>query len=302
MPSPAPNFTEAETALRRTLADRMVILDGAMGTTIRAYGITEPQARGARFKDAPKDLKNNGDIYSLTCPEQISDIHRRFLDAGADIIETNTFSATAIGQSEFFIEDPREKGGRKTPEFYQAVIENRFLQELAHDINFHSARQCRLCADRAAEKTGRRRYVAGAIGPLTVSLSVSPDHDDAGFRVITFDQVKADYRRQVRSLIAGGVDLLLVETIFDSLNAKAALVAIQEVFAEDKMHLPLIISAAVGRGGETMISAQTVGAFWNAVRHTRPLAVGLNCSIGPDLMRPFLEELGVSGFGRPALG
>ena len=291
MSKPAPLMTESEIALRRTLAERMVILDGAMGTTIRSYNITEEQARGERFQGAPKDLKNNGDIYSLTCPDQISDIHRRFLDAGADIIETNTFSATAIGQSEFFIEDPREKGGRKTPAFYEEVIENRFLQELAHDINFHSARQCRICADRAAEKTGRRRYVAGAIGPLTVSLSNSPDADDAGFRVVTFDQCKADYRRQVRSLIAGGVDLLLVETIFDALNAKAALVAIEEVFAEDRVKLPLMISAAVGRGGETMISAQTVGAFWNAVRNHHPLAVGLNCSIGPDLMRPFLAEL-----------
>ena len=291
MSKSVPSMTEAEIALRRTLAERMVIIDGAMGTTIRSYNITEEQARGQRFKDAPKDLKNNGDIYSLTCPDQISDIHRRFLDAGADIIETNTFSATAIGQSEFFIEDPREKGGKKTPAFYQEVIENRFLQELAHDINFHSARQCRICADRAAEKTGRRRYVAGAIGPLTVSLSNSPDADDAGFRVVTFDQCKADYRRQVRSLIAGGVDLLLVETIFDSLNAKAALVAVEEVFAEDKIKLPLMISAAVGRGGETMISAQTIGAFWNAVRNHNPLSVGLNCSIGPDLMRPFLAEL-----------
>jgi 5-methyltetrahydrofolate--homocysteine methyltransferase len=291
MPKPAPIMTEAEIALRRTLAERMVILDGAMGTTIRSYNITEEQARGARFKDAPKDLKNNGDIYSLTCPEQISDIHRRFLEAGSDIIETNTFSATSIGQSEFFIEDPREKGGRKTPAFYQEVIENKFLQELAHDINFHSARQCRICADRAAEKTGRRRYVAGAVGPLTVSLSNSPDADDAGFRVVTFDQCKADYRRQVRSLIAGGVDLLLVETVFDALNAKAALVAIEEVFAEDRIKLPLMISAAVGLGGETMISAQTVGAFWNAVRTHNPLSVGLNCSIGPDLMRPFLAEL-----------
>ena len=284
-------MTEAEIALRRTLAERMVIIDGAMGTTIRSYGITEAQVRGTRFKDAPKDLQNNGDIYSLTCPDQISDIHRRFLDAGSDIIETNTFSATAIGQSEFFIEDPREKGGKKTPAFYQEVIENQFLQELAHDINFHSARQCRICADRAHAATGRRRYVAGAIGPLTVSLSNSPDADDAGFRVVTFDQCKADYRRQVRSLIAGGVDLLLVETIFDSLNAKAALVAVEEVFAEDKIKLPLMISAAVGLGGETMISAQTIGAFWNSVRNHNPLSVGLNCSIGPDLMRPFLAEL-----------
>ena len=284
--------TSTETALRRLLAERVAIIDGAMGTTIRSYHITEEQARGDRFKDAPKDLKNNGDIYSLTRPAEIGDIHRRFLEAGADIIETNTFSATSIGQSEFFIEDPREKGGRKDPAFYQSIIENKFLETLAWDINFQSARQCREWADRIANNTGRRRYVAGAVGPLTVSLSNSPDHNDAGFRVVTFDQVKADYRRQMRALIAGGVDLLLVETIFDSLNAKAALVAIEEIFAEDKIKLPLMISAAVGRGGETMISAQTVGAFWNAVRTHKPLVVGLNCSIGPDLMRPFLEELG----------
>ena len=289
---PALPPTSAETALRRLLAERVAIIDGAMGTTIRSYNITEEQARGDRFKDAPKDLKNNGDIYSLTRPSEIGDIHRRFLEAGADIIETNTFSATSIGQSEFFIEDPREKGGRKDPAFYQSVIENKFLETLAWDINFQSAQQCRTWADRIANNSGRRRYVAGAVGPLTVSLSNSPDADDAGFRVVTFDQVKADYRRQVRALIAGGVDLLLVETIFDSLNAKAALVAIEEIFAEDKIRLPLMISAAVGRGGETMISAQTVGAFWNAVRTHQPLAVGLNCSIGPDLMRPFLEELG----------
>jgi len=287
---PAP--TDAESSLRKLLAERIAVIDGAMGTTIRSYNITEEQARGERFKDAPKDLKNNGDIYSLTRPTEIGDIHRRFLEAGADIIETNTFSATSIGQSEFFIEDPREKGGRKDPAFYASVLENKFLQELAHDINYTSARQCREWADRIANATGRRRYVAGAIGPLTVSLSNSPDADDAGFRVVTFDQVKADYRRQVRSLIAGGSDLLLVETIFDSLNAKAALVAIEEVFAEDKLRLPVMISAAVGRGGETMISAQTVGAFWNAVKHVKPFSVGLNCSIGPDLMRPFLEELG----------
>jgi 5-methyltetrahydrofolate--homocysteine methyltransferase len=291
MSSATPKLSAAEIDLRRLLSERVAIIDGAMGTTIRSYNITEEQARGERFKDAPKDLKNNGDIYSLTRPLEIGDIHRRFLEAGADIIETNTFSATSIGQSEFFIEDPREHGGRKDPAFYQSVIENKFLQELAHDINFQSARQCREWADRIANATGRRRYVAGAIGPLTVSLSNSPDADDAGFRVITFDQVKADYRRQIRSLIAGGSDLLLVETIFDSLNAKAALVAIEEVFAEDNIRLPLMISAAVGRGGETMISAQTVEALWSAVRSHHPLSIGLNCSIGPDLMRPFLAEL-----------
>ena len=277
--------------LRKALRERIVIIDGAMGTTIRTYGLGENDIRGERFKDAKKDLKNNGDLYSLTKPDVICDIHRRFLEAGADIIETNTFSATSIGQSEFFVDDPREHGGRKDPAFYQTVIENKFLNDLAWEINEQSAKQCREWADRIANKTGRPRYVAGAVGPLTVSLSNSPDADDAGFRVCTFDQVKAAYINQVRALIAGGSDILLVETIFDSLNAKAALVAIQEVFEQDKKILPIMISAAVGRGGETMISAQTVEAYWNAMKHVKPLAIGLNCSLGPDLMRPFLAEL-----------
>jgi 5-methyltetrahydrofolate--homocysteine methyltransferase len=267
-----------------------------MGTTIRTYGMTEADMRGERFKNATKDLKNNGDLFSLTQPQMICDIHRRFLEAGADIIETNTFGATSITQSEFFVDDPREHGGRKDPAFYQKIIDDKFLNDLAWEINEQSARQCREWADRIANQTGGPRFVAGAIGPLTVSLSNSPDADDAGFRVVTFDQVKAAYALQVRALIAGGVDLLLVETIFDSLNAKAALVAIREVFDEDglaaqKKELPVMISAAVGRGGETMISAQTTEAFWNAVKHVKPLSVGLNCSLGPDLMYPFLEEL-----------
>src|ERR1700744_4171524 len=277
--------------LQKILESRIAIIDGAMGTTIRTYGMTEADIRGKRFKDAPKDLLNNGDIFSLTQPEMIGDIHRRFLEAGADIIETNTFGATSIAQSEFFVEDPREHGGRKDPEFYQKIIDDASLNQLAWDINEQSARQCREWADRVGSATSRQRFVAGAIGPLTVSLSNSPDADDPGFRVVTFDQVKAAYKQQVNALIAGGVDLLLVETIFDSLNAKAALVAIREVFDQDGKELPVMISAAVGRGGETMISAQTVEAFWNAVQHVKPLAVGLNCSIGPDLMYPFLEEL-----------
>jgi 5-methyltetrahydrofolate--homocysteine methyltransferase len=267
-----------------------------MGTTIRSYGMTEADIRGERFHKSTKDLKNNGDLFSLTQPAMILDIHKRFLDAGADIIETNTFGATSITQSEFFVDDPREKGGRKDPEFYQKVIEDEFLKDLAWEINETSARQCREMADREGNETGRRRFVAGAIGPLTVSLSNSPDADDAGFRVVTFDQVKTAYKQQVRGLIAGGSDLLLVETIFDSLNAKAALVAIREVFDEDGLaannrELPVMISAAVGRGGETLISAQTTEAFWNAVQHVKPLSVGLNCSLGPNLMYPFLAEL-----------
>src|SRR5271155_2424023 len=282
--------------LEKILENRIAIIDGAMGTTIRTYGMKEADIRGERFKDSTKDLLNNGDLFSLTQPDMICDIHRRFLDAGADILETNTFGATSITQSEFFVEDPREHGGRKDPEFYQKIIEDEMLRGLAWEINEQSAKQCREWADRVGNETGRQRFVAGAIGPLTVSLSNSPDADDAGFRVVTFDQVKTAYKEEIRALIAGGVDTLLVETIFDSLNAKAALVAIREVFEEDKLtannkELPVMISAAVGRGGETLISAQTTEAFWNAVQHVKPLSVGLNCSLGPDLMYPFLTEL-----------
>jgi 5-methyltetrahydrofolate--homocysteine methyltransferase len=288
--------TSQQHPLEKILKSRIAIIDGAMGTTIRTYGMKEADIRGERFKDADKDLLNNGDLFSLTQPKMICDIHRRFLESGADIIETNTFGATSITQSEFFVEDPRETGGRKDPDFYQKIIEDPMLRALAYEINETSARQCREWADRVANETGRQRFVAGAIGPLTVSLSNSPDADDAGFRVVTFDQVRTAYKEQIRGLIAGGSDLLLVETIFDSLNAKAALVAIREVFDEDghtanRTELPIMISAAVGRGGETLISAQTTEAFWNAVKHVKPLSVGLNCSLGPDLMYPFLSEL-----------
>ncbi|HEX3776248.1 MAG TPA: methionine synthase [Polyangiaceae bacterium] len=277
--------------LTELLENRIVIIDGAMGTTIRTYGMKEADIRAERFKDSKKDLLNNGDLFSLTQPAMICDIHRRFLEAGADIIETNTFGATTIAQSEFFVDDPREHGGRKDPEFYQKILEDKFLQGLAWEINEQSARQCREWADRVANQDGKRRFVAGAIGPLTVSLSNSPDADDSGFRVVTFDQVKTAYIEQIRALIAGGSDALLVETIFDSLNAKAALVAIREVFDQDRIELPIMISAAVGRGGETMISAQTIEAYWNAVKHVKPISIGLNCSLGPDLMYPFLAEL-----------
>src|SRR6202041_100090 len=169
-------------ALEKILESRIAIIDGAMGTTIRTYGMTEADIRAERFKDSKKDLLNNGDIFSLTQPKMICDIHRRFLEAGADIIETNTFGATSIVQSEFFVDDPREQGGRKDPAFYQKVIDDPFLGTLAWDINEQSARQCREWANRVATATSRQRFVAGAIGPLTVSLSNSPHADDPGFR------------------------------------------------------------------------------------------------------------------------
>lgn len=277
--------------LQKALRERILVLDGAMGTTIRGYGLGEEDARGKRFADTDKDLLNNGDVLTLTKPDVIGDIHKRFYEAGSDICETNTFSATGIAQSEFFVEDPREKGGRKDPEFFQEILENKFLNDLAWEMNVESTRLCRKWADSVGSDTGRRRYVAGAIGPLTVSLSNSPDAEDPGFRVVTFDQVLSAYKDQIRALIEGGCDILMIETIFDALNAKAAAVAALEVFEEDAVILPVIISAAVGMGGETMISAQKVEALWNAFAHVKPLAIGLNCSLGPDLMRPFLEEL-----------
>lgn len=286
MPQP-----DATPELNKVLAERIMVLDGAMGTTIRSYGLKETDARGTRFAGNAKDLLNNGDILSITRPDVIGDIHKRFYEAGSDICETNTFSATSIAQSEFFVDDPREHGGRKDPQFFQKIIENPFLNELAWEMNVESARLCRKWADEIGSDTGRKRYVAGAIGPLTVSLTNSPDAENHAFRVVTFDQVLETYKHQIRALIEGGCDILMIETIFDSLNAKAAAVAVQEIFAEQQIRLPLIISAAVGLGGETMISAQKVEAFWNAFAHTHPLAIGLNCSLGPDLMRPHLEEL-----------
>src|SRR6201991_1015125 len=197
-------MSTAQHPLQKILEDRIAIIDGAMGTTIRTYGMSEADIRGERFKDSKKDLLNNGDLFSLTQPDMICDIHRRFLEAGADIIETNTFGATSITQSEFFVDDPREHGGRKDPEFYQQIIDDASLSSLAWEINETPAKQGREWADRVGNETGRQRFVAGAIGPLTVSLANSPDADDAGFRVVTFDQVKTAYMEQVKALIAGG--------------------------------------------------------------------------------------------------
>ena len=275
--------------LKSALRERILVLDGAMGTTIRGYELCESDARGNRFKDNKEDLLNNGDILSITQPSVIGDIHKRFYEAGSDICETNTFSGTVLAQSEFFVQDPRKSGGIKDPEFFdKKVINNRKLQDIVHEINVKSVKLAKEQADRVSQNDGRKRYVAGAIGPLTVSLTNVVDPNDTSFRPVTFDQVKQTYRHQIDALLEEDCDILMVETIFDSLNAKAALVAIKE----SKTKAPVIISAAVGRGGETMISAQKVEALWNTFAHIDPLAVGLNCSLGPDLMEPFLRDLG----------
>ena len=264
---------DVRTTIEEALQQRILIIDGAMGTMIQRHKLEEKDYRGERFSDWASDLKGNNDLLVLTQPEIVEGIHREYLEAGADIIETNTFNAQRISMADYHMED------------------------LAFEMNVAAAKLARkAAADYTARNPAKPRFVAGAIGPLTVSLSNSPDADDPGFRVVTFDQVKAAYAHQVRALIAGGSDMLLVETIFDSLNAKAALVAIREVYDQDGLaasgrELPVMISAAVGRGGETLISAQTTEAFWNAVKHVKPLSVGLNCSLGPDLMYPFLEEL-----------
>ena len=277
--------------LRDTLSERIMVLDGAMGTTIRGYGLTEADARGELFRSNKEDLLNNGDILSLTRPDVIGDIHKRFYQSGSDICETNTFSGTTLAQSEFFVEDPRKTGGRKDPDFFQSqVLENEELRDLVWKLNVQSVELAQQEADRIGAETGRPRYVAGAIGPLTVSLTNVVDPNDTSFRTVTFDQVKQSYRHQIDALLEAGCDILMVETIFDSLNAKAALVAIKETGTK----VPVIISAAVGRGGETMISAQKVEALWNTFAHVNPLAIGLNCSLGPDLMEPFLRDLGAA--------
>ncbi|MDB4258482.1 homocysteine S-methyltransferase family protein, partial [Akkermansiaceae bacterium] len=212
--------------LQDSLSKRIMVLDGAMGTTIRGYELQESDARGDRFLDNHEDLLNNGDILSLTRPDVIGDIHKRFYEAGSDICETNTFSGTVLAQSEFFVEDPRKSGGIKNPEFFdKKVIANQMLQDLVWELNVESVKLAKQEADKVSQATGRKRYVAGAIGPLTVSLTNVVDPDDTAFRAVTFDQVKDTYRHQIDALLSADCDILMVETIFDALNAKAALVA-----------------------------------------------------------------------------
>ncbi|WP_284616107.1 homocysteine S-methyltransferase family protein [Aquabacterium humicola] len=248
------------------LAQRIVIIDGAMGTMIQRYKLGEADFRGTRFTDHPKDLKGNNDLLPLTRPDVLREIHAQYLAAGADIIETNTFGATSIAQEDYG------------------------LGHIARELNVEAARIARSAAD-AHSTPERRRYVAGALGPTPRTASISPDVNDPGARNVTFEQLRAAYHEQAAGLLEGGVDLFLVETIFDTLNAKAAIFALDELMESTGERLPVIISGTVTDASGRILSGQTVTAFWHSVRHARPIAIGLNCALGATLMRPYIEEL-----------
>ena len=244
------------------------MLDGAMGTMIQRHQLTEADFRGERFGDQPKDQRGNSDLLNLTRPDVIGSIHREYLAAGADIVETNTFTSTAIAQADYG------------------------LEAFVYEMNVEGARLAKAAALEWTAKTpDRPRFAAGSLGPMNRTLSISPDVNDPSFRGMTFDQARAAYQEQVRGLLDGGVDLLLLETIFDTLNAKAAIVAIETVFEERGIRLPLMISVTItDRSGRTL-SGQTLDAFYTSIRHARPFTVGLNCALGARDMRPYLAEL-----------
>ena len=259
------NYTRAQ-ALPAILEHRIAILDGAMGTMIQRFKLSEADYRGERFKDFPKDVKGNNELLSLTRPDVIRDIHEGYLAAGADMIETNTFGATTIAQEDYNMAD------------------------LAIEMNRASAALARAACDKFSTPD-KPRYAVGALGPTPKTASISPDVNDPGARNVDFESLRKAYYEQTQALVEGGVDVLLVETIFDTLNAKAALFAIEEYFAASGERLPLIISGTVTDASGRILSGQTVTAFWHSVRHARPLAIGLNCALGATLMRPYIQEL-----------
>ena len=258
-------YTRAQ-ALPEILQNRIAILDGAMGTMIQRFKLSEADYRGERFKDFPKDVKGNNELLSLTRPDVIRDIHEGYLAAGADLIETNTFGATTVAQADYD------------------------MQHLAREMNLQSAKLARAACDKFSTPD-KPRFVVGALGPTPKTASISPDVNDAGARNVTFEELRAAYYEQVEALVEGGSDVLLVETIFDTLNAKAALFAIEEFFEASGERLPLIISGTVTDASGRILSGQTVTAFWHSVRHAQPLAIGLNCALGATLMRPYIQEL-----------
>ena len=258
-------YTRAQ-QLPALLENRIVILDGAMGTMIQRFKLSEAQYRGARFADFPKDVKGNNELLSITRPDVIADIHEGYLAADCDLVETNTFGATTIAQEDYK------------------------MAHLAREMNLQSAKIARAACDKFSTPD-KPRFVVGALGPTPKTASISPDVNDPSARNVTFEELRAAYYEQVEALVEGGSDLLLVETIFDTLNAKAALFAIDEFFENSGECLPLIISGTVTDASGRILSGQTVTAFWHSVRHAQPLAVGLNCALGAALMRPYIQEL-----------
>jgi 5-methyltetrahydrofolate--homocysteine methyltransferase len=277
--------------LEALMRERIVVLDGAMGTMIQGYKLSEADYRGDRFRKwQGKDLKGSLELLNLTRPQVIAEIHSSYLKAGADIIETNTFSGTTIGLHDFLFRG-ESISGLKDQEFFQRVIDDAGLRALVHEINSEAARIARRAADRAANETGQQRFVGGSMGPLPVAGSISSDVNDPAFRAVSFDQLRQTYFDQAKALLEGGVDLLIVETIFDTLNGKAALFAITDAFAETGRSVPLMISGTVIDKSGRNLSGQTVEAFLVSIAHGQPLILGLNCSLGPDEMEPFIEEL-----------
>ena len=258
--------------IRTELKKRILIIDGAMGTMIQRHKLQEKDYRGERFQDWHKDVQGNNDLLSITQPSIVEGIHLEYLSAGADIIETNTFSSTSIAQADYD------------------------MQSLAYELNLASATCARNAVDKfLSSEEGKDRkaaWVAGAIGPLNKTLSLSPDVNNPGYRAVTFDEVAISYTEQIKALVDGGVDILLIETIFDTLNAKAAIYAIKKYFRENKLQeIPIMISGTITDASGRTLSGQTLEAFYNSIRHANPLSVGLNCALGATQMRPHIEEL-----------
>lgn len=250
--------------VQQALKEKILIIDGAMGTMIQRHKLEEADYRGTRFKDWHSDVKGNNDLLSITQPEIIIAIHLQYLNAGADIIETNTFSSTSIAQADYD------------------------MQSLAYELNVASAK----CAKEAVKQSGKTAWIAGAIGPLNKTLSLSPDVNDPGFRAVTFDEVAASYTEQIKGLVDGGVDIILIETIFDTLNAKAAIYATKNYFRNNNLpELPIMISGTITDASGRTLSGQTLEAFYTSIAHANPLSVGLNCALGAQEMRPHIEEL-----------
>ena len=255
-------------ALHAAAEKRILVIDGAMGTMIQRHKLDEAAYRGERFKDWPRDVKGNNDLLVLTQPQIIAEIHEAYLEAGADILETDSFNAQAISLADYG------------------------MRELAYEINVAAAKIARAAADKWTKKTPEKpRFVAGAVGPTNRTASISPDVNNPGFRNVDFDELREAYKEQISGLIDGGADIVMIETIFDTLNAKAAGVATLEVFDEKGIELPIMISGTItDRSGRTL-SGQTPEAFWYSMRHLKPFSIGLNCALGAELMRPYLAEL-----------